>query len=168
MTDTTLVRTPNTPWYRVGFVWLLFMLPTIAVLAGFATLALAIYSDDGVVVDDYYRRGKEINRDLARDRVAATLNLRATLTLDGQGGATIDLHGAAPSEVQLLLLHATRQGHDATGVIPRAHDGKYRAPFPSLVQGRYDVQLAAANWRLNGSLWIPRSDHADLMPSPVR
>lgn len=52
------------PWWRFGHVWLLISGPAIVVVAGFATLWLAIRTPDPVVADDYYKRGIEINRTL--------------------------------------------------------------------------------------------------------
>ena len=69
-------------WYREPFVWLLIAFPATAVIVGFTLLGLAIYSDDGMVEDDYYRKGKEINRVLARDQAAAKHGLESTLAFD--------------------------------------------------------------------------------------
>ena len=68
--------------YREPFVWLLIAFPATAVVVGFTLLGLAIYSDDGMVEDDYYRKGKEINRVLARDQAAAKHGLESTLAFD--------------------------------------------------------------------------------------
>jgi hypothetical protein len=56
------------PWHRQPWVWLLIALPMSAVIGGMVTLYIAVTTSDGLVVDDYYRRGKAINLDLARDR----------------------------------------------------------------------------------------------------
>src|SRR4030066_420476 len=70
------------PWYREPLVWLIICFPLTAVIAGFFTLYLAIISKDGLVVDDYYQKGKEINMSLARDRAATQHGLRAGVHLD--------------------------------------------------------------------------------------
>ena len=54
--------TPKKPWYREFYVWLVIFFPVLAIVAGFYTLKLAIESDDGLVEDDYYKQGIEINR----------------------------------------------------------------------------------------------------------
>ncbi len=38
-----------------------------AVIGGMTSLYLAVTTSDGLVVDDYYTRGKAINMDLARE-----------------------------------------------------------------------------------------------------
>lgn len=45
--------------------WLLAIPPAAAVIGGIAVLYLAITTNDGLVADDYYRRGVTINQSLA-------------------------------------------------------------------------------------------------------
>ena len=59
------------PWWRHGHVWLVISGPAVVVVAGFATLWLAVRTPDPVVAADYYRRGIEINRTLAAREKAA-------------------------------------------------------------------------------------------------
>ena len=57
------------PWWKHGFVWMVIAGPAIVVVAGIATLVIAVRSADPVVEADYYRRGIEINKALAaRDK----------------------------------------------------------------------------------------------------
>ncbi len=53
------------PWWKFPLVWMVIAGPAIVVVAGFATLWLAIRMPDPVVADDYYRQGLEINKTLA-------------------------------------------------------------------------------------------------------
>jgi len=161
---------PPVRWYRVPFVWLLVAFPLAAVVAGFVTLGLAIRSDDGVVEDDYYRKGKEINRVLARDRAAARLGLESTLELSAaprQLALRLRAKPEAPlpPAVEVRFLHATRAGLDKRLVVPRTGDGAYRAPLPALEPGRWNVQLAAHDWRLVGSLHVPGESRLQLRPA---
>ena len=59
------------PWWRYPLVWMVIAGPAAVVVAGFATLWLAIRTPDPVVAGDYYRRGIEINQTLARDKSLA-------------------------------------------------------------------------------------------------
>ena len=67
------------PWYKESYVWLLIFFPLLAVIGGIVTTILAVQSDDGLVVDDYYKQGLEINRTLERDQVAVDYNLDADI-----------------------------------------------------------------------------------------
>jgi len=63
-----MTNQPVAPWWKHGHVWLLISGPAAVVVASFATLWIAIATNDPVVDSDYYRRGIEINRQLAKDR----------------------------------------------------------------------------------------------------
>ncbi len=123
------------PWYREPFVWLLIAFPLTAVVAGFITLGLAISSDDGVVEDDYYLRGKEINRVLARDQAAATRGLQGRVELDD-------------AQHQLLIrLTAREPGHDRgqrRAQIPARHAFRHRPDTDTRAPVRRHLSRAAA------------------------
>ncbi len=157
-------------WYRVPFVWLLIALPATAVVVGFTMLGLAIHSDDGLVEDDYYRKGKEINRVLARDRAAAKHGLESTLTFDTarrelQVQLTAHRNVIFPEQIELRFLHATRANLDRNMVLARSADGVYRAPLLQLAPGHWNLQLAAQDWRLTGSVYVPGAQKIVIRPS---
>jgi len=56
------------PWWKHGHVWLLISGPAAVVVAGLLTAWIAIARPDPVIDENYYRRGIEINRQLAHDR----------------------------------------------------------------------------------------------------
>jgi uncharacterized protein len=58
----------SAPWWKHGHVWLVIAGPVVVVVASVVTAVIAIRSNDPVVEADYYRRGIEINKTLARDR----------------------------------------------------------------------------------------------------
>ena len=53
------------PWWKFPLVWMVIAGPAIVVVAGFATLWIAIRTPDPVIAEDYYRQGIEINKTLA-------------------------------------------------------------------------------------------------------
>lgn len=53
------------PWWKFPLVWMVIAGPAVVVVAGFATLWLALRAPDPLVAGDYYRRGLEINKTLA-------------------------------------------------------------------------------------------------------
>lgn len=159
-------------WYREPLVWLVITFPLTAVIAGFFTLYLAIISKDGLVVDDYYQKGKEINMSLARDRAAAQHGLRASVHLDtAKQQVVVQLSAAKgqplPDRLDLRWLHATRAGFDRTQMLIRSPDGSYHSAFPELAPGHWYVQIEALDWRLQGSLHIPADTRLDLKPVDI-
>lgn len=147
---------------REPLVWLVVLIPLSAVLMGVVTIVLSIASFDGLVADDYYRRGLEINRTLARDDAAANLALSARLELDpALGTIALELagneHFAPPPALDLRLFHATRSGFDRHVVLRASGASRhYRGDGLALAPGHWYVQLDADEWRLTGSLDAPR------------
>lgn len=62
-------KTRPEPWWKFGYVWLVIAGPAAVVLAGIATLWLALANPETLVDEDYYRRGVEINRRMAAGEV---------------------------------------------------------------------------------------------------
>ena len=156
-------------WYREPLVWLLISFPLTAVIAGFYTLYLAIQSKDGLVVDDYYQKGKEINLSLARDRNAQQLGLHARVHLDSAKQEVVVKLSARqpallPEKLDARWLHATRAGFDHTQTLVRSADGIYRAAFPELPPGHWYLQIETSEWRLQGSLSVPSDTRLELKP----
>ena len=159
------------PWYKQPLVWLVIAFPSIAVVGGISLLILSINIDDGVVVDDYYKRGKEINRVLTRDRKAAELGIRGvsvyaadskrfSVTLASNEGSDID-----DSNIQLELLHATRGGMDVSIPLNKSETGLYQATLSQqLALGPWHVQIGNENWRVHGRIQVP--DHISTPVSP--
>jgi hypothetical protein len=56
------------PWWKHGHVWLLIAGPATVVVASLLTAWIAIVKADPVIEEDYYRRGIEINKQLAQER----------------------------------------------------------------------------------------------------
>jgi hypothetical protein len=144
----------TTPWHRQPWPWLLMLGPAIVVVAGFVTLWLAVQSDDGLVADDYYKRGLAINRTLERTDRAADLGLVATVDVDASGRArvalasTSDAPDAQPAALRLNVLHPTRAGHDIRGVVVRGPHGDYVGQLDSPAPGRWLVVVETDTWRL--------------------
>ena len=65
------VATPDpAPWWRFPLVWMVIAGPAAVVVAGIATVWIAVRTPDPVVAEDYYRRGMQINKTLADQRKA--------------------------------------------------------------------------------------------------
>ena len=151
------------PWYREPLVWMVLAIPATAVLVGAVMLVLAHLTWDGLVADDYYRQGMQINRSLARDAEAARLGLAATLTFPAPGVVEARLagsHGTAAAGGERLMLrfaHATRSGADVRVRLIRSADGGWRGALPPLPPGKWYAELGNERWRLAAPVRIPAS-----------
>ncbi|WP_126453987.1 FixH family protein [Sulfuriflexus mobilis] len=148
------------PWYRTPYVWMLIGIPFSAVVMGGFLLYFAIVSYDGLVIDDYYKQGKEINLVIERDLAATKLGLYGSLHLE-QTKATVLLtlkshkQASLPDKLDLAMLHATRAGFDRRMTLQRTPQGDYFAILPELEPGRWHTQVSTPEWRLTGSLKLP-------------
>lgn len=145
-------------WYREPWPWLLAIMPFTAVVAGGITLWLAIVSNDGLVVDDYYKEGKAINQTRERDRLAQSLGINAQLFPQGP---TLRLRLAGrlqmpPGRLTLKILHPTRSGDDHE-VILNWDGSAYSGKLPQLAGSRYNAQLTPefGGWRLTTGELLP-------------
>jgi len=160
----------KTPWYRQPMVWMIIAIPGSSVIVGFTLYYLAVVSFDGMVVDDYYKKGIEINRVLKRDHEAATLGLSADLHLnDTAHRLRLQLsykHGfKPPSRLNLQFLHATRAGFDQQVALIHKGHGLYIGALPSLHLGSWYLELGDAQWRLSGELIKANDKEARLTPA---
>jgi len=157
-------------WKREPWVWLLIAIPLSAVVMGVVMITLASYTWSGLVVDDYYQQGKQINRVLARDRLARELGLAASLRLDADNMVEVRFDpgsGFVPGErIELMLVHATRPGLDRRLLFDNA-GGLLRAKLELPGQGRWNLFLQTPEWRLTGSLRYPQQHTAALLPNTI-
>lgn len=146
-------RNRFTRWYQEPYAWMVAILPLVAVVAGFYTLRLAIISDDGLVTDDYYKKGLEINRVLERDERATAMAIDADIRLDPAASQIdVTMHAAdvskLPGQLRTRLMHATRAGLDQEITIVNTGGGHYAAPLPALAPGRWYLQVETGEWRV--------------------
>ena len=147
------------PWYRQFWPWFLFGLPAIAVVASLATVVIAFKHSPALVVDDYYRVGKAMNRDLAQDQLATALGVSARLDFESGLVVTVSgLEGAPMERLELSFRHNLVASLDQVIWLEPEADGRYRSlPSIGLTSGEWLVQLRpeAQGWRLRGQLIWP-------------
>jgi hypothetical protein len=127
--------------------------PAAAVLAGAATIWIAVASADGLVADDHYKRGLAINRLIGREQTAARYGVRAHVD-PASGRIRVRLEGAMPPPEALVvqLAHATRAGNDLSLRLAPVGAGRYEAAIPPLAPGRWRLSIEdpRREWRVAG------------------
>ena len=156
------------PWYREPWPWALIAGPAAVLVAGGVTIWLAVSSNDGLVADDYYRRGLAINQVLVRDREAARLGFRARLGVTETGAVEVALTGGqvVPPALTLRLVHPTRAGEDRLVPLARVAPGLFRSQGGVAPGGRRNAVLEdeAGTWRLTGEWTAPSANPVELVP----
>ena len=148
------------PWYREPWPWILAAGPFIVVVAGIYTAWLAVTSNDGLVTDDYYRKGLAVNQTIARSEQAAKIGLAAGVrvtadTLSVRLRAS-DKDFVLPPTLAVTISHPTRAGLDQSRVLVRdgeVYSGEVRLP----AAGHWLVLLEdeRKTWRLMGNMVLP-------------
>ena len=159
------------PWYREPWPWILAAGPFIVVIAGIYTAWLAISSNDGLVTEDYYRKGLAANQTIARSEEAARIGLGAAVRIRGDA-LTVRLRAAdasfaMPPVLLVTIMHPTRAGLDQSRQLPLAGDS-YSGEFQLPAAGHWLVLLEdeRKTWRLMGNVVLPSNEDA-LIGSPA-
>ena len=166
------------PWYKQFWPWLIILLPASVVVAGVATLIIAIKHDDSLVRDDYYREGLAINRRLEQDQRAAALGVEAAIRLQTTllqlqlsfAEQAFPEHDSPqwPGQLTLGFTHPTDHVRDFSLTLTHIGSGAYTgaatalssADAQSTHQQKWYLSLTGAQaddsdsrWRLQGLLW---------------
>ncbi len=148
------------PWYREPWPWILAAGPFIVVVAACYTAWLAVKSSDGLVTEDYYRKGLSANQTIARSEQATRMGLVAGVRI---GGDTLAVRLEArdkgfvmPPTLAVTISHPTRAGLDQSRVLVRngeLYSGEVRLP----AAGHWLVLLEdeRKTWRLMGNVILP-------------
>jgi len=122
-------------------------------------LWLALTSDDGLVADDYYKRGLAINQVLARDAAAGARRYAAQVVFDSAfDRVRVTLSGTElPAVLLLRMVHPTRTGLDRVVPLAASGPGVYEAALAPPAAGRWQLTLEdpARIWRLSAIWRVP-------------
>ena len=148
-------REDSAPWYRQFWPWFLIVLPGSVVIAAFATLYIANRHADDLVVDEYYKDGLAINRQLAKQEAARQRGYAARLIVDGRR-IEVETDGIEHvANLRLQLSHPLEADRDFTVQLTRTGPAHYTASLPDPVASHWHWILDAGEdggWRLDGSL----------------
>lgn len=160
------------PWYTHRWPWLLMLGPALVLVAGGYTGYLAVTREDAVVVDDYYKKGKAINQDLRRDKVASSMQLAFSARHDPAAGTLAGVltskGEAVATPFRIRLAHSTQPQKDMVlGAVP-GPDGRFSVALPLLEQARWRVVVEGLDnhWRLAGSWQWPQQRALELRADP--
>ncbi|OHC61442.1 MAG: hypothetical protein A3H93_07850 [Rhodocyclales bacterium RIFCSPLOWO2_02_FULL_63_24] len=160
MTEAKINSVASRPWYREPWPWILAAGPFIVVVAAIYTAWLAVKSNDGLVTDDYYKKGLSANQTIARSEQAAKMGLVAGVRITSETLSVrlqaSDSSFVMPPTLAVTISHPTRAGLDQARVLVRdgtLYTGTVRLP----AAGHWLVLLEdeRKTWRLMGNVILP-------------
>ena len=143
------------PWFRQFWPWFLILLPASVVVAGFLTLFIANRYSDDLVVDEYYKNGLAINRQLEKKQRAHTQGIAAQLSFRPKS-VRVTLTGPVNDEtLHLLLSHPLEADRDFELTLVRTRQGIYEGLLEQVIAPRWHWILEVEQphgWRLDGAV----------------
>ena len=124
--------------------------PALVAVALVATGWLAIRSDDGLVAQDYYKRGLLINQTLKRGAAEDRSERGATVRVATNGEIRVRLRGVSrsPAWLRLTVARANERADALVVDLASANAEEWAGTLPHLGPGRWIVALDADTWRL--------------------
>lgn len=149
---------PVTRWHEEPLAWLVIGIPLATIVACMAMITIASRAPDGLVVDDYYKRGLEINKVIDRERRAVDLGLDLKAVTLGNSRLEFDLAADSAATwretLDVQLHHATRSDGDQELVARHQGNGRYLALPAPVADGPWYVDVSTPEWRVVKRLFV--------------
>jgi len=159
----------NKPWYKQFWPWFLMSLPFSVIIAMIVTLSIASrYGNNPMVVDDYYKKGRGINAEVAKVEAAQQLDISFDFQ---QREHTFELSYHSGRPVQLAALkvafyHSTQAERDFTLTLSADANGVFRGELPNNAAGKWTITITPFDnsWRLSQQIVLPSTLKKHLQP----
>lgn len=145
--------TPPEAWYRQFWPWFLIILPGTVVVASIATMIVAFRGSDDLVVDEYYKDGLAINRQLEREELARSRGYGADIRLSEDRVVVQTQNIPAVAQLHLRLSHPMEADRDISMVLLRSGQETYEASLPVAIGNNWHWLLDGGDespWRITG------------------
>ncbi len=160
------------PWYKQFWPWFIMALPGSVVVACMVTIYIAIASSDGLVDDDYYKKGLAYNKVVKSAKKAATMGLGGEILLNPDTNSfEIRLQGKnyeqqPEDKLNIKFAYATKDDLDMEVSVLHIGNGIYRGKYTKLVEGKWHIKIEpeTKEWRIRGTLQYPTQLAVQLIP----
>ena len=158
-------------WYREPWAWLVVILPLSAVVAGIATLIIANTNPDTLVIGDYYKKGKAINLEVSKVKLAQKLGMRFALQLSNDE-LIIKPTGIEKvfPVINVQFFHPTLAEKDFNLALTPDGNGYFRHQFDTTVSGKWKITLTPFEntWKIQETLNLPQTSFIEIIPDPTK
>ena len=161
----------KTPWYKEPWAWLVFFLPFSAVVAGISTLIIANTDPDDMVVGDYYKKGKAINLQVSKVKLAQKLGMKFELQLSNN--ELVIIPTGIEKEFPIInasFYHPTQEEKDFYLALTPDGNGHFRHQFESAVDGKWKLTLSSFEdtWKIQQTIALPQENFIEIIPNPAQ
>lgn len=158
----------TTHWYKEPWAWFIFILPFTAVVAGIATYIIANTNADPLVVDDYYKKGKAINLQLSKIKLAQKLGMRFSLTTEND--ELIIRPTGIEKTFPLLYVsfyHPTQEEKDKAYTLTPDGNGDFRQQLEKTLEGKWKITIMTFDkkWKIQNTIYLPQTSLIDITPN---
>lgn len=157
----------KTSWYKEPWAWLVFILPGISIISGTSILIIANTNPDSLVVGDYYKEGKAINRKLEKVRLAQKLGMKFGLKMSNKE-LIIKPEGIEKTFplLNVSFYHPTQEEKDFQLSLTPDGNGSFRQRFDEDIKGKWRVTLTSFEntWQIQNTIYLPQSEFIDIVP----
>ncbi|SIN85998.1 FixH family protein [Salinivibrio sp. ES.052] len=151
-----------TPWYKQFWPWFLIALPASVVVASLITVTLFSMNSVSLVAEDYYKKGKGINVDLSKLRVAAQLGVSAHLSSTNEAISIGLDKGKLDSfpAINVHLQHRTLERKDVNVMVNPNQAGVYHIDLAEPMSGPWFIEVSSFDkqWKVHGRINFPLSN----------
>ncbi|UJF18109.1 FixH family protein [Vibrio sp. SS-MA-C1-2] len=150
------------PWYKQFWPWVLIALPASAVIGSLFTFYIFSQNSVEMVTDNYYKKGKAINKEIGQLKEADKLHIKANVKVDEH---QIILHLDKGQLVSLPTLnikfsHRTLSKYDFHQLVNPDANGNYRIHLDEPLIGPWFVQISPHDnqWVMQNRISFPSVD----------
>ncbi len=156
------------PWYKQAWPWVLISLPIISVIVNMVLISLALDTEDTLVVDDYYKKGKGINQELSRVEYAKRLGVDLEINIRDTSVELIflDYEPTDRTALTLSLRHKTLASKDQIIALTSDASGVYRGKLKSVPVGKWSITVEPFDkqWKVQETRVIANNSQLRLTP----
>ncbi|GAB2660652.1 FixH family protein [Vibrio panuliri] len=155
------------PWYKQFWPWFLIILPLTVVVWTIITVVIFSQNSVSLVTEDYYKKGKGINIDISKLKVAEQLELKARV--QSQGNDILIQFDKGKMEhfpaLSAMFAHRTLPDQDFHRLITSDASGNYRVALDESLQGPWFIELTPhdKSWLIQGRVNFPSESATVLM-----
>ncbi|MGF1686813.1 FixH family protein [Photobacterium japonica] len=147
------------PWYKQFWPWFVFAIPATSICYSLTAVYIFSLNKVDLVAEDYYKKGKAINLDLSRLRVADALQLKAKVSVQDNDIAIMFNKGELTTypNLRVTFTHRTLPDKDFTQMMSADLSGNYRFASTNQLAGPWFVEVEPFNgdWMLQGRVNLP-------------